>query len=134
MLAIQEKLTQQLVTSAAPFDLSRLWQNVLSLPASAFSSPLDLSSLPGSSTSLPPTTSHPLFHHGKCQWPQCNQHFDSFGAFLHHLAHQHTVDERSAQQCRTQIELVESLENQLSEERARLQAMMVGFGPFFTFL
>uniref|UniRef100_A0A915EP94 Fork-head domain-containing protein n=1 Tax=Ditylenchus dipsaci TaxID=166011 RepID=A0A915EP94_9BILA len=123
MLAIQERLAQQLVS---PFDLSRVWQNVLGLGglpggANAFSSPLDLSS------ALPPgpsTPSHPLFQHGKCVWPECNLTFDSFNAFLQHLSHMHTVDERSAHQCRSQIELVESLEHQLSEERTKLQSMM----------
>lgn len=36
----------------------------------------------------------------------------------------HILDERSAQQCRTQIELVDSLEHRLNKERSRLQAMM----------
>ncbi|KAI1717772.1 forkhead domain-containing protein [Ditylenchus destructor] len=128
MMAIQERLAQQFAVS--PFDLSRLWQNVLglSVPA-AFSSPLDLSSLPGPSGASQASTaqqqaSHPLLQHGLCSWPQCDHPCNSMAAFLQHLSQVHTVDERSAQQCRQQIELVESLEHKLSKERSRLQAMM----------
>ncbi|KAI1713948.1 forkhead domain-containing protein [Ditylenchus destructor] len=126
MMAIQERLAQQFAVS--PFDLSRLWQNVLglSVPA-AFSSPLDLSSLPGPSgqaSAAQQQASHPLLQHGLCSWPQCDHPCNSMAAFLQHLGQVHTVDERSAQQCRQQIELVESLEHKLSKERSRLQAMM----------
>lgn len=116
MLAIQERLSQQI---ASPFDLGRLWQNALGL--NAFQAPLDLSSLPGPSV-VPQT--HPLFQKGKCQWPECTATFDNFNSFLQHLNQSHTVDEISALQCRQQIDLVESLEHQVSEERSRLQAMM----------
>lgn len=36
----------------------------------------------------------------------------------------HTLDERSAQECRVQIEVVDNLEHRLNRERTRLQAMM----------
>jgi hypothetical protein len=122
MLAIQERLAQQLVSSA-PLDMNRLWQSIFALGGSfpLLPSPLDLSSIPGTSTAAP---THPLYQHGLCAWPQCNQPCETFSIFLQHLNHAHSPDERSAQQYRTQIELVESLEHRLSKEKSRLQAMM----------
>ncbi|KAK6110331.1 Fork head domain family protein [Brugia pahangi] len=62
--------------------------------------------------------------HNLCIWPQCDQPCENFATFLHHLATVHTLDERSAQQCRAQIEVVDNLEHRLNRERTRLQAMM----------
>ncbi|CAG9535113.1 unnamed protein product [Cercopithifilaria johnstoni] len=62
--------------------------------------------------------------HNLCTWPQCDQPCENFPTFLHHLATVHTLDERSAQQCRAQIEIVDNLEHRLNRERTRLQAMM----------
>jgi len=45
-------------------------------------------------------------------------------SFLNHLNHSHPPDEQAAQQCRTQIEVIETLEHRLSKERNRLQSMM----------
>lgn len=64
------------------------------------------------------------FQHNLCTWPQCDQPCENFATFLHHLATVHTLDERSAQQCRAQIEVVDNLEHRLNRERTRLQAMM----------
>lgn len=40
------------------------------------------------------------------------------------MSQAHNIDERSTQECRTQIEMIETLEHRLSRERGRLQAMM----------
>lgn len=69
-------------------------------------------------------TRHILLQHNLCAWPQCDTPCENFAAFIHHLTAVHTLDERAAQQCRAQIELVDSLEHRLSKERTRLQAMM----------
>lgn len=65
-----------------------------------------------------------ILQHNLCAWPQCDQPCENFATFLHHLATAHTLDERSAQQCRAQIEVVDNLEHRLNKERSRLQAMM----------
>ena len=145
MQALQERLAQQISQPqpAVSLDLARLWQSVLGLgnlptttqQSTPFTSALDLSALPGSSShfgslqALLPT--HPLFQSigspsgsGICAWPQCAQNCENFTAFLLHLAQTHVVDEKSTQQCKMQIELVESLEIRLAKERSRLQAMM----------
>lgn len=122
VLALQERLAQQLVS--APMDLTRLWQNIFALGGGTFpllSSPLDLSAIPGTSNAAP---THPLYQHGLCAWPQCSQPCETYGSFIQHLNHAHSADERSAQQYRAQIEMVENLEHRLSKERTRLQAMM----------
>ncbi|VDN05680.1 unnamed protein product [Thelazia callipaeda] len=62
--------------------------------------------------------------HNLCTWPQCDQPCENFATFLHHLTTTHTLDDRSTQQCRAQIEVVDNLEHRLNRERTRLQAMM----------
>lgn len=136
MLAIQERVAQQLV--ASPID--RLWQNMLSLggaatPNTGMPSPLDLSAaIPGAQSSntsalsslsnlsalLTPTqnvtahinqaATHALYQHGICVWPNCNTPCESYGAFIQHLSQAHSPD-RSAQQYQAQIELVDSLQH-----------------------
>uniref|UniRef100_A0A7E4W408 Fork-head domain-containing protein n=1 Tax=Panagrellus redivivus TaxID=6233 RepID=A0A7E4W408_PANRE len=143
MMAIQERVAQQIAT--APMD--RLWNSILNIggsttPTPGIPSPLDLTSLQGASSvggfnlnslnallsatlpaPIPQTQSpHPLYQHGLCVWPQCNAPCESYGIFIQHLTQFHTP-ERSSQQYRTQIELVESLEHRLTKERARLNAM-----------
>uniref|UniRef100_A0A1I8ET17 Fork-head domain-containing protein n=1 Tax=Wuchereria bancrofti TaxID=6293 RepID=A0A1I8ET17_WUCBA len=116
LLALHERLAQQLRPQT---ELQRIWQNMmLGLPA--LLPPLDLTALPGTSQAL----MHPLYQHNLCTWPQCDQPCENFATFLHHLATVHTLDERSAQQCRAQIEIVDNLEHRLNRERTRLQAMM----------
>ncbi|VIO86591.1 Uncharacterized protein BM_BM3615 [Brugia malayi] len=116
LLALHERLAQQLRPQT---ELQRIWQNMmLGLPA--LLPPLDLTALPGTSQAL----MHPLYQHNLCIWPQCDQPCENFATFLHHLATVHTLDERSAQQCRAQIEVVDNLEHRLNRERTRLQAMM----------
>jgi forkhead box protein P len=148
MLAIQERVAQQLV--ASPID--RLWQNMLSLggaatPNTGMPSPLDLSAaIPGAHSSNTsalsslsnlsalltpnanqasiniPSATHALYQHGLCVWPNCNTPCDSYGTFIHHLSNAHSP-ERSSQQYRAQIELVESLEHKFTKEKQKLNAM-----------
>jgi hypothetical protein len=148
MLAIQERVAQQLV--ASPID--RLWQNMLSLggaatPNTGMPSPLDLSAaIPGAHSSNTsalsslsslsalltpnanqasinnPSATHALYQHGLCVWPNCNTPCDSYGAFIHHLSNSHSP-ERSSHQYRQQIELVESLEHKFTKEKQKLNAM-----------
>uniref|UniRef100_A0A8C7ZYQ6 Forkhead box P2 n=1 Tax=Oryzias sinensis TaxID=183150 RepID=A0A8C7ZYQ6_9TELE len=67
---------------------------------------------------------HPLYGHGVCKWPGCENICDDFGQFLKHLNNEHALDDRSTAQCRVQMQVVQQLEIQLSKERERLQAMM----------
>ncbi|GMT24331.1 hypothetical protein PFISCL1PPCAC_15628, partial [Pristionchus fissidentatus] len=94
-----------------------LQQMLLGLNPSLMSSPLDLAV-----TSTVP--SHPLWQHQLCAWPGCDQPAESFSSFLAHLSTAHPLDDRSTQQVRQQIDLVDSLEHRLGKERTRLQAMM----------
>lgn len=140
MLAIQERVAQQLV--ASPID--RLWQTMLNMnnqPNTGIPSPLDLTAglqnTPAANVAnlaalgnlgalLTPTqsqnSSHALYQHGLCVWPQCNTPCESYSAFIQHLNQFHST-ERSSQQYRAQIELVESLEHRLLKEKQRLNAM-----------
>ncbi|XP_029968833.1 forkhead box protein P2 isoform X2 [Salarias fasciatus] len=67
---------------------------------------------------------HPLYGHGVCKWPGCENICEDFGQFLKHLNNEHALDDRSTAQCRVQMQVVQQLEIQLSKERERLQAMM----------
>uniref|UniRef100_A0A3Q2TW67 Forkhead box P2 n=1 Tax=Fundulus heteroclitus TaxID=8078 RepID=A0A3Q2TW67_FUNHE len=67
---------------------------------------------------------HPLYGHGVCKWPGCENVCEDFGQFLKHLNSEHALDDRSTAQCRVQMQVVQQLEIQLSKERERLQAMM----------
>jgi forkhead box protein P len=148
MLAIQERVAQQLV--ASPID--RLWQNMLSLggaatPNTGMPSPLDLSAaIPGAQSSntsalsslsnlsalLTPNantaslnhsqSTHLLYQHGMCIWPQCNTPCNSYGSFIYHLSQAHSP-ERSSHQYRAQIELVDDLEHRIIKEKQLLNAM-----------
>jgi len=140
MLAIQERVAQQLV--ASPID--RLWQTMLNMnnqPNTGIPSPLDLTAglsntqatnvanlaaLGNIGALLAPAqnqnSSHSLYQHGLCVWPHCNTPCESYSAFIQHLNQFHST-ERSSQQYRAQIELVESLEHRLAKEKQRLNAM-----------
>jgi len=149
-VALSQQLQQQQQHQSSIELANRLWQNLLGLsgtPSSVVGTPtLDLSNLPGTifstiSSGQQPASSQPqklvpkhaLFQpigsgpesqNGMCAWPECNQSCENFAAFIPDLRTVQVVDEKSTQQCRTQIELVDSLEHRLSKERARLQAMM----------
>ncbi|PAV69331.1 hypothetical protein WR25_27304 [Diploscapter pachys] len=136
LLALQERLSSQLRNTLATPSFSlpstnstdatqRLLQSMLlglplpllpSLPQSTF----DFSPFPSTSS-----TTHPLWQHNLCTWRDCNQPCDNYSSFLSHLQQAHSaVDERSQNDMKMQIELVESLEHRLTKERTRLQAMM----------
>ncbi|XP_072241353.1 forkhead box protein P2-like [Leuresthes tenuis] len=68
--------------------------------------------------------SHGLFVHGVCNWPGCESVCENFAQFIRHISSEHTLDDRSAAQCRVQMQIVQQLELQLCKERERLQAMM----------
>uniref|UniRef100_A0A8C8DQ42 Forkhead box P1b n=1 Tax=Oryzias sinensis TaxID=183150 RepID=A0A8C8DQ42_9TELE len=69
-------------------------------------------------------SSHPLYGHGVCKWPGCEEVFDDFQSFLKHLNNEHALDDRSTAQCRVQMQVVQQLELQLAKDKERLQAMM----------
>uniref|UniRef100_A0A3B4ZQY5 Forkhead box P2 n=1 Tax=Stegastes partitus TaxID=144197 RepID=A0A3B4ZQY5_9TELE len=68
---------------------------------------------------------HPLYGHGVCKWPGCENICEDFGQFLKHLNSEHALDDRSTAQCRVQMQVVQQLEIQLSTNRA------VSSSPFF---
>ncbi|XP_075327310.1 forkhead box protein P2-like [Odontesthes bonariensis] len=68
--------------------------------------------------------SHSLFVHGVCNWPGCESVCENFTQFIRHISSEHTLDDRSAAQCRVQMQIVQQLELQLCKERERLRAMM----------
>lgn len=124
--AIQDRVLQQLTNATTTCDF-RLIQNLLSglgaLPSTNSTFDLVGQSLPSSSVTSALLT-HPLYQQGVCEWPNCSKQCDSFGTFIQHLMQSHNPDEGSAQQCRQQVEVIEELEQKLSKERARLQAMV----------
>ncbi|KAK3589495.1 hypothetical protein CHS0354_030618 [Potamilus streckersoni] len=67
---------------------------------------------------------NPLFRHGLCKWPGCDNHFEDYGSFLKHLNTEHVLDDRSTAQARVQMQVVNQLEVQLQREKELLLAMM----------
>ncbi|XP_008291149.1 forkhead box protein P2 isoform X1 [Stegastes partitus] len=57
---------------------------------------------------------HPLYGHGVCKWPGCENICEDFGQFLKHLNSEHALDDRSTAQCRVQMQVVQQLEIQLN--------------------
>uniref|UniRef100_A0A3Q1G8L2 Forkhead box P2 n=1 Tax=Acanthochromis polyacanthus TaxID=80966 RepID=A0A3Q1G8L2_9TELE len=57
---------------------------------------------------------HPLYGHGVCKWPGCENICEDFGQFLKHLNSEHALDDRSTAQCRVQMQVVQQLELQVS--------------------
>ncbi|XP_078391396.1 forkhead box protein P1-like [Cetorhinus maximus] len=70
-----------------------------------------------------PALSNPLFVHGFCKWPGCEQVFKEYEAFLKHLDDVHCLNDTSTAQCLIQTEKVNQLESKLEFEKGRLQAM-----------
>ncbi|XP_062891595.1 forkhead box protein P3 [Mobula hypostoma] len=66
---------------------------------------------------------NPLFAHGFCKWPGCEQVFKQYELFLKHLDDVHSLGDRSTAQCLIQRERVEQLQRELLFERERLAAM-----------
>ena len=48
---------------------------------------------------------HPLYQHGMCAWPSCDQPCESFASFIQHLNIAHLLDDRAIVQCRMQMEV-----------------------------
>ncbi|KAL3851996.1 hypothetical protein ACJMK2_015685 [Sinanodonta woodiana] len=67
---------------------------------------------------------NPLFRHGLCKWPGCDNQFEDYGSFLKHLNTEHVLDDRSTAQARVQMQVVNQLEVQLQREKELLLAMM----------
>uniref|UniRef100_A0A1I7YFI5 Fork-head domain-containing protein n=1 Tax=Steinernema glaseri TaxID=37863 RepID=A0A1I7YFI5_9BILA len=142
MLAIQDRINQHLRPNTNPTnDVTRIWQNMAQnlvmsgLPLNTLApGSIDLSTLAATGSTVLPSIAgltattqplyHPLYQHNLCTWPDCEQPCETYHVFIQHLAQAHTLDNRSAQQCREQIERVEQLEHRLQKERGRLQAMM----------
>ncbi|XP_066499352.1 forkhead box protein P3 [Hoplias malabaricus] len=64
-----------------------------------------------------------LFVNDRCCWPGCDEAFEEYSAFLKHLNHRHSCGEKTIAQWRVQQERVRHMENQLIQEKQRLQAM-----------
>ncbi|XP_067251128.1 forkhead box protein P3a [Chanodichthys erythropterus] len=65
---------------------------------------------------------------GQCRWPGCSKNrevFKEYGHFLRHLSTDHAPGERSVAQLRMQKDKVQLMENQLTAERQKLQAMQL---------
>ncbi|XP_019748879.1 forkhead box protein P2-like isoform X1 [Hippocampus comes] len=64
-----------------------------------------------------------LYDHGVCNWPGCESSCQNYSQFITHMRGEHTLDDKSAAQCRVQMQVVQQLEFQLRKERERLRAM-----------
>ncbi|KAI2661655.1 Forkhead box protein P3 [Labeo rohita] len=65
---------------------------------------------------------------GQCGWPGCSKSrevFKEYGHFLKHLSTDHAPGDRSIAQLRMQKDKVQYMENQLTAERQKLQAMQL---------
>lgn len=63
---------------------------------------------------------------GQCRWPGCSRSkevFKEYAHFLRHLSTEHAPGDRSIAQLRMQKDKVQHMENQLTAERQKLQAM-----------
>ncbi|XP_037111216.1 forkhead box protein P2-like isoform X1 [Syngnathus acus] len=69
------------------------------------------------------TAPNVLYGHGVCNWPGCESSCQSYNQFVKHMRCEHTLDDKSAAQCRVQTQVVHQLEIQLRKERDRLRAM-----------
>ncbi|XP_077451346.1 forkhead box protein P2-like [Stigmatopora argus] len=78
---------------------------------------------PHRSTPADVITTNALYGHGVCNWPGCESTCQNYAQFVNHMHCEHTLDDRSAAQCRVQMQVVRQLEIQLHKERERLRAM-----------
>ncbi|XP_016136538.1 forkhead box protein P3-like [Sinocyclocheilus grahami] len=65
---------------------------------------------------------------GQCRWPGCSKSrevFKEYGHFLKHLSTDHAPGDRSIAQLRMQKDEVQYMQNQLTAERQKLQAMQL---------
>ncbi|GFN88773.1 forkhead box protein p1 [Plakobranchus ocellatus] len=77
----------------------------------------------GSSSSSNDNSSHPLWINKCCKWPNCEAHIEDLPGFIKHLNREHQLDDRSTAQSRVQMEVVSSLEAQLTFQKKVLRAM-----------
>lgn len=130
LLALQERLLRHYPsTSSSHLSPTALLQNVLPLllPSSSrsFNSLADLESLCSLSLSMPSasfnshplsttvaqlTASHVLWQQGRCGWPNCDEPLASPSSLTSHLVACHPINDKSAVEMRTQLELIEQLE------------------------
>ncbi|XP_074596172.1 forkhead box transcription factor P isoform X2 [Brevipalpus obovatus] len=61
-----------------------------------------------------------LFGRGACKWPGCEMVCDDLADFARHLNFDHGLDDRTTQQARVQMNVVQQLEIQLQKEKERL--------------
>ncbi|CDW54635.1 FoxP protein [Trichuris trichiura] len=136
-------------SSSSPTDVQRLWQYLAmnvhaTSPTGALQptpptkttpngwlSSSSASAIPGEATLSSsasgqdsPSASHPLYQHGICTWPSCDKQCSTYLAFVQHLNSSHLLDDRTAAQCRVQMQVVDQLDSQLNKERYRLHAML----------
>ncbi|XP_072345145.1 forkhead box protein P1-B-like [Scyliorhinus torazame] len=78
-----------------------------------------------------PGLSNPLFFHGFCKWPGCEQVFKEYEAFLKHLDEVHCLNDTSTAQCLIQTEKVHQLHSKLQFEKERLRAMQTQLQKVF---
>ncbi|XP_049578554.1 forkhead box protein P2-like isoform X2 [Syngnathus scovelli] len=69
------------------------------------------------------TAPNVLYGHGLCNWPGCESSCQNYNQFVKHMRCEHTLDDKSAAQCRVQTQVVHQLEIQLRKEKDRLRAM-----------
>ncbi|XP_077373622.1 forkhead box protein P2-like [Festucalex cinctus] len=70
-----------------------------------------------------------LYGHGVCNWPGCESICPDYRHFIKHMRSVHKLDDKSAAQCRVQMQVVHQLEIQLRKERERLRAMTAHLQP-----
>ncbi|XP_078088052.1 forkhead box protein P1-B-like isoform X2 [Mustelus asterias] len=68
-------------------------------------------SIPPSARGRDPVLSNPLFFHGFCKWPGCDQVFKDYETFLKHLNEIHCLNDTSTAQCLIQTERVHQLQS-----------------------
>ncbi|XP_008585354.1 PREDICTED: forkhead box protein P3 isoform X3 [Galeopterus variegatus] len=71
-----------------------------------------------STLSAVPQGSYPLLANGVCKWPGCEKVFEEPEDFLKHCQADHLLDEKGRAQCLLQREVVQSLEQQASSDKA----------------
>lgn len=77
------------------------------------------------SDKTPNTTT--LYLNNKCQWPGCKQstQFESFESFVQkHLIKEHKLDEESHGQILKQMNIIETIENELNKQKQLLNEML----------
>ncbi|XP_055486742.1 forkhead box protein P3-like [Leucoraja erinacea] len=113
-------------TPRDPSSTTRRWESPPVRTPALFLCYSPVSGLGPTSSSSPeriPPSSDPLFAHGFCKWPGCEQVFKEYELFLKHLDDVHSLGDTSTAQCMIQRERVDQLQRELQFERDRLVAM-----------